>query len=144
MGLETRALGPSLAAILVLSTISVPSCSSPGGTASSKSSTQTGSSGSSSGTGPGSSAGGASGSSSGIDGTGPGDDGAAPPVGGGGLDGAAIGNLGDGSACSGCLGESVLTALGKQRLVFGLSTTDDPTAAAAPFDIRYVYISGGL
>jgi hypothetical protein len=38
----------------------------------------------------------------------------------------------------------VLAKLGKTRLVFGLSTSDDPTAAAAPFDIRYEYISRGL
>ncbi len=51
---------------------------------------------------------------------------------------------GDGSACSGCLGASVLSYLGKKDLIFGLTTSDDPTAAAAPFDLRYIYISGGL
>jgi hypothetical protein len=74
-------------------------------------------------------------------GPGGGDDGSAPPPGGGSGDASFSG---DGAACSGCLGGSVLSALGKQRLIFGLTTNDDPTAAAAPFDLRYVYISGGL
>jgi hypothetical protein len=51
--------------------------------------------------------------------------------------------MGDGSAGT-CLGAQVLSALGKSRLLVGVTTGDDPTAAAAPFDIRYEYISGGL
>ena len=59
--------------------------------------------------------------------------------------GGGVSPLGDGGGgnCS-CLGAGVLSALGKDRLIFGLTTSDDPTAAAAPFDLRYVYISGGL
>ena len=62
-------------------------------------------------------------------------------VGGSGASGG--GPVGDGSAGA-CLGADVLSAMGKTRLVVGLSTDDDATAAAAPFDIRYEYISGGL
>ncbi len=50
---------------------------------------------------------------------------------------------GDGSVGS-CLGASVLSALGKDHLLVGVSTGDAPTVAGAPFDIRYEYISGGL
>jgi hypothetical protein len=42
-----------------------------------------------------------------------------------------------------CLGSSLLTALGKQRLMIGVST-DNTTAAEAPFDLHYIYISGGV
>jgi len=42
-----------------------------------------------------------------------------------------------------CLGSSLLTALGKDRLIVGL-TSSNAAAAAAPYDLRYVYISGGL
>jgi hypothetical protein len=48
------------------------------------------------------------------------------------------------SAVGACLGASQLAALGKTHLLIGLSTASDPTAAAAPFDLRYEYISGGL
>jgi hypothetical protein len=37
----------------------------------------------------------------------------------------------------------MLSKLGKNRLLVGVSTSD-ATAAMAPFDIRYLYISGGL
>jgi hypothetical protein len=50
---------------------------------------------------------------------------------------------GDANAGS-CLGASVLAALGKQRLLIGVSTSNAPTLAAAPFDLHYQYISGGL
>jgi hypothetical protein len=44
---------------------------------------------------------------------------------------------------AGCLGSSLLAALGKDRLMVGL-TGSDGAAASAPFDLRYVYLSGGL
>jgi hypothetical protein len=51
---------------------------------------------------------------------------------------------GMGSAPQGtCLGASVLAALGKQRMMIGVSSTPALTATA-PFDISYEYISGGL
>jgi hypothetical protein len=34
--------------------------------------------------------------------------------------------------------------LGKDRLLVGLSTEDEASAAAAPYDLRYHYISGGI
>jgi hypothetical protein len=37
----------------------------------------------------------------------------------------------------------MLSKLGKNRLLVGVSTSD-ATAAMAPFDIRYIYLSGGL
>jgi len=48
-----------------------------------------------------------------------------------------------GSAGSGCIGSTMLGKLGKNRLLIGVSTSD-ATAAMAPFDVRYIYISGGL
>jgi hypothetical protein len=42
-----------------------------------------------------------------------------------------------------CIGSATLGKLGKNRLLVGVSTSD-ATAAMAPFDIRYIYISGGL
>jgi hypothetical protein len=42
-----------------------------------------------------------------------------------------------------CLGSSLLAALGKDRLIVGL-TGSNAAAASAPFDLRYVYLSGGL
>jgi len=42
-----------------------------------------------------------------------------------------------------CIGSSLLAKLGKTRLLVGVSTSDT-TAAMAPFDMRYIYISGGL
>jgi hypothetical protein len=50
----------------------------------------------------------------------------------------------DGTTSGTCLGAALLAKLGKQRVMGGLSTSTDATAAAAPFDIRYEYISGGL
>jgi len=47
------------------------------------------------------------------------------------------------SATGSCLGASFLTALGKDRLIVGL-TGSNTAAAAAPYDLRYVYLSGGL
>src|SRR5450631_3106438 len=42
-----------------------------------------------------------------------------------------------------CIGSSMLSKLGKNRLLVGVSTSD-AAAAMAPFDLRYIYISGGL
>jgi hypothetical protein len=53
------------------------------------------------------------------------------------------GKSGTGGAGGGCIGSSALSKLGKNRLLVGVSTSD-ATAALAPFDIRYIYISGGL
>jgi hypothetical protein len=49
---------------------------------------------------------------------------------------------GDGAKES-CLGSSFLSALGKGRLMIGVSGSDT-AEAAAPYDLRYVYLSGGL
>ena len=51
----------------------------------------------------------------------------------------------DGGATGGasCLGSSFLSALGKSRLIVGGSMAS-ATAAAAPFDLQYVYLSGGF
>ncbi len=48
----------------------------------------------------------------------------------------------DGAKAS-CLGSSFLAALGTNRLVVGL-TGSDAAAGSAPFDLRYIYLSGGL
>jgi hypothetical protein len=40
-----------------------------------------------------------------------------------------------------CLGSSLLASLGREHLLVGASMTDQ-SAAAAPFDLRYLYISG--
>jgi hypothetical protein len=62
--------------------------------------------------------------------------------GGGSSGGGGGGGNGSGSAGS-CLGSTVLGALGASHLVVGMSGTDT-AAASAPFDLRYVYLSGGL
>jgi hypothetical protein len=46
-------------------------------------------------------------------------------------------------AAGDCLGSSLLTALGKDRLMVGLSGSS-AAESAAPYDLRYVYLSGGL
>jgi hypothetical protein len=43
----------------------------------------------------------------------------------------------------GCLASTFLAGLGKDQLLLGASMTDE-TAAAAPFSLRYRYLSGGL
>lgn len=68
---------------------------------------------------------------------------------GGSTSGSASGGLADAAhnvdgGVGSCLGASELGALGKQRLLIGVSTSDAPTVAAAPFDLRYEYLSGGL
>ncbi|MFH1263513.1 MAG: hypothetical protein V1495_08770 [Pseudomonadota bacterium] len=49
------------------------------------------------------------------------------------------------NTCSGgkTLADSLLSALGKDHLLIG-ATMEDDIAAAAPFDIRYNYIAGGI
>jgi len=42
-----------------------------------------------------------------------------------------------------CIGSSFLAALAKDRLIVGLSGSST-AAAAAPYDLQYIYISGGL
>ncbi len=42
-----------------------------------------------------------------------------------------------------CLGAGLLSELGKTKLMVG-ATMADATAKAAPFDIRYTYVSGGI
>ncbi len=42
-----------------------------------------------------------------------------------------------------CMGEDLLASLGKARLLVGLSGSD-AAAAAAPYDVRYLYIAGGI
>ncbi len=58
--------------------------------------------------------------------------------------GTASGSTGAGTGGAGsCLGSNVLSALGKDHELDGVSTTD-AVAASAPFDVRYQYISGGI
>ena len=53
------------------------------------------------------------------------------------------GGSGAAGSAGSCIGSSMLAKLGKSRLLIGVSTSD-ATAALAPFDIRYIYLSGGL
>jgi hypothetical protein len=46
-------------------------------------------------------------------------------------------------AAGSCLGSSFLSALGKDRLIVGVSGSS-AAEGAAPYDLRYVYLSGGL
>jgi len=46
-------------------------------------------------------------------------------------------------AAGSCLGSSFLSALGKDRLIVGVSGSG-AAEGAAPYDLRYVYLSGGL
>jgi hypothetical protein len=55
-------------------------------------------------------------------------------------DGYVVPPQGDGAVGS-CLGSDLLASLGKTRLLSG-GSMEDPTAAAAPIDVRYIYISG--
>ncbi|MCP3168341.1 hypothetical protein [Myxococcus qinghaiensis] len=58
------------------------------------------------------------------------------PDGGGGMpDGGPVG--------TGCMGETFLTSLGKNRLLVG-AQMEDSTAAGAPFDVHYLYVASGL
>ena len=61
----------------------------------------------------------------------------------GGSGGSGSGGSGAAGAAGSCIGSSMLSKLGKNRLLVGVSTSD-AAAAMAPFDLRYIYISGGL
>jgi hypothetical protein len=85
----------------------------------------------------------------GVSGTGGGTSSASSASGGSGSSGGSSGS--GGSASSGtsssagsCLGSSILDVLGKSRLLVGVSPTQTATYSAAPWDIVYEYISGGL
>ncbi len=57
--------------------------------------------------------------------------------------GGTTGTGGAAGAGGSCIGSSMLGKLGKNRLLVGVSTSD-AAAAMAPFDLRYIYLSGGL
>jgi hypothetical protein len=82
-----------------------------------------------------------SGGSSGVSSSGVSDDASS----GGGTTGVESGSGGtsSGKDAGGCLGSSLLSALGKDRLMVGVSGSDT-AQSAAPYDLRYVYLSGGL
>ncbi|HYO71093.1 MAG TPA: hypothetical protein VEU33_33935, partial [Archangium sp.] len=48
-----------------------------------------------------------------------------------------------GLATTSCLAKPLLTSLGKSRVLVG-GKMSDATASQAPFDIRYMYLAGGL
>jgi hypothetical protein len=50
---------------------------------------------------------------------------------------------GDASSTGACLGAALLASLGKDTVLLG-GSMQDATAAKAPFDGRYLYLSGGL
>jgi hypothetical protein len=53
------------------------------------------------------------------------------------------GKSGHDSGSGSCLGSSLLAKLGKDRLIVGL-TGSATAAAAAPYDLQFIYLSGGL
>jgi hypothetical protein len=63
--------------------------------------------------------------------------------GGSGTGGAATGGTGAAGSAGSCIGAATLSKLGKNRLLVGVSTSD-AAAAMAPFDLRYIYLSGGI
>jgi len=66
-----------------------------------------------------------------------------PSGNGGGGDAGGTGGGGTGGGGALCLGADLLAALGKSRVMVGFSG-DDPVTSQAPFDLRYVYLAGGL
>ncbi len=48
-----------------------------------------------------------------------------------------------GASAGNCMGATLLASLGKTSLIVGASFGDDATANSAPFDGRYLYLSGG-
>ena len=62
---------------------------------------------------------------------------------GGNTDGGTGGNTDGGTQPSACLGDSFLKSLGKDRLLVG-AKMEDATAASAPFDVHYLYLSSRL
>jgi hypothetical protein len=63
--------------------------------------------------------------------------------GGSGTGGSGAGGSGAAGSVGSCIESATLSKLGKNRLLVGVSTSD-AAAAMAPFDLRYLYISGGL
>lgn len=58
--------------------------------------------------------------------------------------GSSVGGVsGAGGGASACIGKDLLAALGKDTVLVGASM-EDATAAKAPFDGRYLYLSGGF
>src|SRR5262249_25941045 len=55
----------------------------------------------------------------------------------------ANGDSAGGDGAMSCLGSAFLASLGKSKMIVGASMSDT-TAKAAPFDLRYIYVSGGL
>jgi hypothetical protein len=61
-----------------------------------------------------------------------------------GMEAGSGGTIASGADAAGsCLGSSFLSALGKERLIVGVSGSS-AAEGAAPYDLRYVYLSGGL
>ncbi len=61
-----------------------------------------------------------------------------------GMEGGSGGTIASGADAAGSrLGSSFLSALGKQRLIVGVSGSN-AAEGVAPYDLRYVYLSGGL
>jgi len=60
-----------------------------------------------------------------------------------GVDSGSGGTVTSGTDAGSCLGSSFLSALGKDRLIIGVSGSNT-AEAAAPYDLRYTYLSGGL
>ncbi len=57
--------------------------------------------------------------------------------------GLGAGGLDGGGGAGTCIGSALLSSLGKDTVLVG-GSMDDETAAAAPFDGRYLYLSGGF
>ncbi len=86
----------------------------------------------------------ASAASGGITGTGGSNDSGASGTGSGGSgDGGGSNGDASGGNTSSCLGQSLLADLGKTKMIVG-GLVADATVTAAPIDLRYIYISGGL
>jgi hypothetical protein len=119
-----------LGALLVAGSLSIAACG--GGDPGAKGSGGSGATGSG-GAGAMTSAGGGTTTSGGMSGAG----GMTTGTGGG----ASTTGAGGGNAA--CLGKPLLDALGKSKLLVGVSTSDD-VAAQAPFDLRYLYLAGGV
>lgn len=71
------------------------------------------------------------------------DAGAGGGGGGGGAGGGGGGGGGGDGGGGSCLASSLLQPLGKEHLLVGAQMEDD-VAAQAPFDLRYIYLAGGL
>jgi hypothetical protein len=69
--------------------------------------------------------------------------GGATGMGGGTSAGTGGGSADGGGSTSTCIGADLLASLGRDTVVIG-GSMEDATAAKAPFDSRYLYLSGGL